>query len=70
MLLTLRGRIAEATGRCSPQLRLVSFLTQAILSRALDFGEPGFNPWRLSQEAGCLGCSPALIYNAHMQRGH
>lgn len=69
-LLTLHGRIAEDTGHCSPRLQMVSFLTQAILSHVLDFGDPGFNSWRLSQEAGCLGCSPALIYNTHMQRGH
>jgi len=70
MLLTLCGRIAEAAGCCSPQKQMVRFLTQAILSHALDFGEPGFNSWRLSWEAGCPGCFPALIYNTHMQRGH
>lgn len=57
-------------GRFSPQLQMVSFLTQGILSHALDLGEPGFKSWRLSQEAGCLGCSPVLIYNTNMQRGH
>lgn len=66
MLLALFGPVADAMGRCSPQLQMVSFLTQPILSHALDFGESRFESWRLSQEAGCLGCSPALIYNTHM----
>lgn len=53
-----------------PPATMVSFLTQAILSHALGLGEAGFNSWRLSQEAGCLLCSPMPIYNIHMQRGH
>lgn len=60
-LLSLHGQIGAATGHCSPQPQMLSFLTQAILSHALDFGEAGSNSWRLSQEAAALDVLQCLF---------
>lgn len=61
MLLTLHGLKAEATGHCIRQLQMVSFLTQAILSHALDFGEPGFSSWRLRRKLAALDALQRLF---------